>query len=82
MRLHPKVNKHFLSSLWCKPEYQVFLREAQRAHARQDFEAEHYYYRRVLFLLRGDLKEGESVTGNPASDRRLRECIRAIMSTD
>lgn len=63
-------------------QYQVFLREAQRAYARQDFDAERYYYRRVLFLLRGDLGKGGSLTGNPDNDRQLRECIRAIMETE
>jgi len=63
-------------------QYQVFLREAHRAHARQDSDAEHYYYRRVLFLLRGDLVKGESLTGSPDNDRQLRECIRTIMATE
>ncbi len=63
-------------------QYQIFLREAHRAYARQDYEKERYYYRRVLYLLRGERNERDSLTGNPENDRQLQDYIWTIMATE
>ena len=63
-------------------QYQVFLREAHRAYARRDYETEHYFYRRVLYLLRAERGPQDSLTGDPDNDRRLRDYIRTIMTTE
>lgn len=60
-------------------EYQLLLREAQRAHARADRQAERDTYRRVLRLLRAERDRFEGLTGSPSNDRKLQELITVIL---
>jgi hypothetical protein len=48
--------------------YQVYLRNAQRAHARGDVKTEHAMYHKVLELLRAERLPGESLTGRLGGD--------------
>lgn len=59
--------------------YQLLLRDAQRAHARGDQQAERDAYRRVLRLLRAERDRFTGLTGSPKSDRELEELITTIL---
>lgn len=60
-------------------EYQLLLREAQRAHVRGDRQTERDAYRRVLRLLRAERDRFEGITGSPGSDRKLEDLITVIL---
>ncbi len=60
-------------------EYQLLLREAQRAHSRGDRQAERDAYHRVLRLLRAERDRFEGLTGSPSNDRKLQELITVIL---
>ena len=62
--------------------YQVYLREAQRAHSRGDRKAETRLYREVLDMLRAERSEFEGVTGSPDRDRELEKRITILLSDD
>ena len=63
-----------------RSEYQLLLREAQRAYARGDLRRERELYRQVLSLLRQERPKGESLTGSPQRDRRLEELLLILLS--
>lgn len=58
--------------------YQVYLREAQRAHDRRDLKSEHEYYRKVLKLLHNE--RGEGVAGSHERDGQLEAQISTLLS--
>ena len=61
--------------------YQVYLREAKRAHSNGDLKMERERYRKVLDLLRADRGEGRrGLTGSRADDEELEKHIGAILS--
>jgi len=60
--------------------YQILLRDAQRAHARGDFQSEKKCYRKVLDMLRaerGTLEKG--LTGSRWRDKQLEEAIVVLL---
>ena len=67
--------------------YQLLLREARQARAREDFKAEKQYYRQVLDLLRTEAHAGQSsskhlekgVTGSREHDRELEKKIITVL---
>jgi len=63
-----------------RSEYQLLLREAQRAYARGDFRRERELYRQVLSMLRQERPKGESLTGSLQRDRRLEELLLILLS--
>lgn len=60
-------------------DYQLLLREAHRAYARGDRQAEREAYRQVLRLLWAERGRFEGLTGSPASDHKLEELITVIL---
>lgn len=60
-------------------EYQILLRDAHRAYARGDRQAECETYHRVLRLLRAERDRFAGITGSPSSDRKLEELITVIL---
>ena len=62
-------------------EYQILLREAQRAHNSGDFKRERELYRRLLLLLYAhrDRAPYEGLTGSAARDRKLEEQLRILL---
>ncbi|GAB6186024.1 hypothetical protein JCM17478_15260 [Thermopirellula anaerolimosa] len=62
-------------------DYQVLLREAQRAHNSGDFKREKELYRRLLLLLYAhrDRAPYEGLTGSAARDRKLEEQLRILL---
>ena len=63
--------------------YQIYLREAQRAHSRGDGTTERQLYRKVLDLLRTErARYDDGVTGSPGNDKKLEEQISILLSED
>ncbi|MGQ9913092.1 MAG: hypothetical protein ACUVQQ_01970 [Thermogutta sp.] len=62
-------------------DYQMLLREAQRAHNRGDLKTERELYRRLLLLLYAhrDRAPYEGLTGSAARDRKLEEQLRILL---
>lgn len=62
-------------------DYQMLLREAQRAHNRGDLRKERELYRRLLLLLYAhrDRAPYEGLTGSAARDRKLEEQLRILL---
>lgn len=61
-------------------DYQLYLRRAQRAHARGDLNEERQWYRRVLNLLHAETaKSYHTVTGTRDRDERLRDLLSRIL---
>ncbi len=62
-------------------DYQILLREAQRAHNSGDLKREKELYRRVLLLLYAhrDRAPYEGLTGSAARDRKLEEQLRILL---
>lgn len=62
-------------------DYQMLLREAQRAHNRGDLKTERELYRRILLLLYAnrDRAPYEGLTGSAARDRKLEEQLRILL---
>ena len=61
--------------------YQQHLRDALRAHARGDLDAERQLYRRVLQLLRSESRSRfSSLTSTPSQDRELEELLAILLS--
>jgi hypothetical protein len=75
-----------LAEFYAQPDealapYQIYLREAQRAHSRGDRQNERDNYRRVLRLLRAEGRSRfETVTRTPSSDDRLEELLSILLS--
>ena len=60
--------------------YQIYLREAKRAHSNGDLKTEKARYRKVLDLLRGDRGEGgRGLTGSRTDDAKLEDQIGVIL---
>jgi hypothetical protein len=87
-RVRREQARQHLSEFYAQPDeslvpYQVYLREAQRAHSRGDRAAERESYRRVLRLLRAEGRSRfETVTRTPAGDDRLEELLSILLSED
>jgi len=62
--------------------YQILLREAQRAYARGNRDAERRLLHRVLDLLRAERSGFEGITGTPTRDEILSEQITILLSDD
>ena len=61
--------------------YQVYLREAQRAHTGGDLKIERERYRKVLDLLHAERAKSErGLTGSRSDDKELESRIRTILS--
>lgn len=62
-------------------DYQILLREAQRAHNSGDVKRERELYRRLLLLLYAhrDRAPYEGLTGSAARDRKLEEQLRILL---
>jgi hypothetical protein len=77
-------DKYFGSSRLSRSElepYQIYLREAQGAHARSDRKAERENYRKVLDLLRAESAGRErGVTGSRDRDRTLEKQIVILLN--
>lgn len=62
-------------------DYQLLLREAALAHARQDFRAEEFYYREVLSMLISEDNQGLfRLTENRERDRELRDLLSVLLA--
>lgn len=60
--------------------YQIYLREAQRAHTQRDFKRERELYRRVLELLRAERpREARGLTGSRQRDKDLQQYISVLL---
>jgi len=62
--------------------YQIYLREAQRAHSRGDVATERRLYCKVLDLLRAERGRFEGLTGSPGRDKKLEEQISTLLSEE
>lgn len=63
--------------------YQILLREAQLARARNDFEMERDYYRRVLNLLTAEDNQGLiRLTESREHDEKLRDLLAVLLQSD
>ena len=63
--------------------YQLDLREAQRAHARGDFETERELHRKVLKQLRSERgRFGRGLTGSRSRDARLEGQLSTLLLSD
>jgi DNA-directed RNA polymerase subunit RPC12/RpoP len=65
-----------------RERYQIYLRDAQRAHARGDRATERRLYRQVLDLLRAERGAFDTITGAPSRDKRLEEQIVILLKED
>lgn len=62
-------------------DYQLLLREAALAHSREDFEAEQFYYRKVLKMLVSEDNQGLiRLTENRERDRELRDLLSVLLA--
>lgn len=75
------VEEKFFSGLDRTPSerYQDYLRRAQRAYARGDYQTERNLYRKVLELLRAERPTGEYLTGGPTSDKELEQHLVTLL---
>ncbi len=76
-----EIGENYFSDLGNQPlkPYQVYLRNAQQAHARGATKTEHAMYHKVLKLLRAERLPGESLTGTLQRDKELEEHLTTLL---
>ncbi|MEN6493287.1 MAG: hypothetical protein ABFD16_03270 [Thermoguttaceae bacterium] len=65
-----------------RPQYQLDLRDAQRAFARGDHATERKLYSKVLDQLRAERGPFDTITGTRARDKRLEEQLTNLLRED
>ncbi len=79
------IEEEYFSSLDSRApleRYQIYLRDAQRAHTRGDRATERKLYRQVLDLLQAERGPFDTVTGTPSRDKTLEEQIVILLRED